>query len=117
MELPTEEQRRWRELAAELRHDRRLAAHVARFDAIVRWRQNMETARAGIAIPAVIWMPATVGGCLGLGLAIAGTMTRSNDMSAAGMAVLVTTLILAGIALVTIGTAGTRDRDGPGDRR
>jgi hypothetical protein len=117
MELPTEEQRRWRELAAELRRDRLLAAHAARFDAIVRWRRNVEAARTGTAIPAVIWMPAAAGGFLGLALVTAGALVRNGALSTAGMAVLVSTLVLAGVALLAIGTAGSRYTGGSGDRK
>jgi hypothetical protein len=81
MELPAEEQRRWRELEAELRHDRRLAAHAAGFGTVIRWRRNMATARAGTAIPAVTWMPATAGACLGLALVIAGVLAGSSGLS------------------------------------
>ncbi|HET9079449.1 MAG TPA: hypothetical protein VFO01_02880 [Trebonia sp.] len=84
MESSAEERRRWRELAAELRHGRRLTAHADRFDATVRWRRDMETARGGTAIPAVVCMPAVAGGCMGLAL------------------------IPAGLALLAIGTAGCR---------
>lgn len=115
MELPTEEQRRWRELTAELRHDRRLAAHAARFETIVRWRSNLAIAAAGIAIPAVAWIPATAGGCTGIALLTAGALTRSSGLSVAGIAVMVVTLLLAGAALVTIGIAGCKNTGGRAD--
>ncbi|MGH3278275.1 MAG: hypothetical protein ACRDNW_03965 [Trebonia sp.] len=116
MELPTEEHRRWRELAVELRRDRLLAACAARFDVIVRWRRNVEAARAGTAIPAMIWMPAAAGGCLGLALVTAGALVGNGGLSTAGMAVLVSTLVLAGIALLAIGTASSRHSGGSSDR-
>jgi hypothetical protein len=106
MELPTEEQRRWRELAANLRHDWRLAAHAARFDTVVRWRHNIATARTGSAIPALTWMPALLGGCIGLSLVIAGMVANSAGLTTSGLAVCVTTAVLAGIALLAIGAAG-----------
>jgi hypothetical protein len=44
----------------------------------------MVTARAGAAIPAVSWMPATAGGCLGLALVIAGALAGSGGPGIAG---------------------------------
>lgn len=108
MELPTEEQRRWRELAVSLRRDWRLAAHAARFDTVVRLRRNIATARTGTAIPPVTWMPALLGGSIGLALVIAGMAAKSAGLTTAGLAVCVTTAVLAGIALLAIGAAGYR---------
>jgi hypothetical protein len=117
MELPTEEQRRWRELAVDLRHDWRLAAHAARFDAVIRLRRNIATARAGTAIPAVAWMPALLGGCVGLSLVIAGMVAGSTGLTTGGLAVCVTTAVLAGIVLVAIGAAGYKTVSGSDKRK
>jgi hypothetical protein len=75
MEFQTEEQRRWRELTAELRRDWRLVAHLARFDAAVRLRRNLATARDGSAVPAVTWMPALLGAFVGLVARLKSRMT------------------------------------------
>lgn len=112
MALTAEEQRLWRELAAELGHDRRLAAHAVGFGAIIRLRRNMALARTGAAIPPLIWMPAIVGGCLGLGLLVAGALGRSSVLSTAGTAAVVIILILAGTAMLVIGIAGCRNVPG-----
>jgi hypothetical protein len=120
MELPTEEQRRWRELAVSLRHDWRLAAHAARFDTVIRLRRNIATARTGTGIPAVTWMPALLGGCIGLSLVIAGMVANSAGLTTGGLAVCVTTTVLAGIALLAIGAAGYKtvsDADKQNSRR
>lgn len=112
MALTAEEQRLWRELAAELGHDRRLAAHAVGFGAIIRLRRNMALARTGAAIPPLIWMPAIVGGCLGLGLLVAGALDRSSELSTAGTTAVVAVLILAGTAMLVIGIAGCRNVPG-----
>lgn len=116
MEMPTEEQRRWRELAVDLRHDWRLAVHAARFDTVIRLRRNMATARAGTAIPAVTWMPALLGACVGLSLLIAGAAADNTGLTTGGLAVLVTTAVLAGIALLAIGAAGYKNVSGSDKR-
>jgi hypothetical protein len=117
MEFQTEEQRRWRELATELRRDWRLVAHLARFDAAVRLRRNLETARDGTAIPAVTWMPAMLGAFVGLTLVIAGAVSGSTGLSRGGILVLVTTAVLAGIALLALGIVGSRNVSRTGERK
>lgn len=110
MELSADEQRRWSELAAELRHDRRLAALAARFDATARWQHGRPSPGGARAFPVATWISVAAGGCVGLALLLAGIVAGGEGLRAAGAAVLVTTLVLAG-ALLVIGTAG---RHGPG---
>jgi hypothetical protein len=117
MELPTEEQRRWRELAVNLRHDWRLAAHVVRFDTVIRLRRDLATARTGTGIPAVTWLPALLGGCVGLSLVIAGMAADSTGLTTGGLVVCVTTAVLAGIALLAIGAAGYKTVSGSEKRK
>ena len=105
---PEEEERAWREVTAELRHDRRFAAQLARFNAIIRLRRNLTVAREGTAIPALTWIPAIIGACVGLSLLIAGAVERSSGLSKGGITVLVTIAVLSGIALIAIGVAGAR---------
>jgi hypothetical protein len=87
-----DEQRRWRELAAQLRHDWRLIALAARADDVFRWRRDLAAARTDAMIPAVTWLP--VGACLGL--VIPGGLARSNRLSMAGTAAAIAILIVAG---------------------
>ena len=108
MKSSPEEERAWRELSAELRHDRRLAAHLARFNAVVRLRRNMTAARTGAAIPSIAWIPVVVGASVGLSLLIAGAVERSSGLSKGGITVFVTVTVLTGILLIAIGTAGAR---------
>ena len=69
----------------------------------------MANARAGTAVPAITWLPATVAACLGLILVGAGEYYRNGTVVLAGAWLLVMTLILAGTALIMIGTADRRD--------
>ena len=109
MALTGDERRRWQELTRQLRRDRRLTAHSMRFLVVSSWRRDMANARAGTAIPAITWLPATVAACLGLILVGAGEYFRNGTVVLAGAWLLVMTLILAGTALIVIGTADRRD--------
>jgi hypothetical protein len=108
MKSSPEEERAWRELSAELRRDRRLAAHLAHFNVVVRLRRNIAAARTGAAIPPIAWIPAVIGACVGLSLLIAGAVEHSNGLSTGGITVFVTVTVLTGIVLIAIGTAGAR---------
>jgi len=106
--LTGDERRRWQELTRQLRRDRRLTAHSMRFRIVSGWRRDMANARAGTAIPAITWLPATVAACLGLSLVGAGDYYKDGTVVLAGAWFLVMTLILAGTALILIGTADWR---------
>jgi hypothetical protein len=106
--LTGEERRRWRELERQLRQDRRLTAHLMRFRIVSGWRRDVATARAGTSVPAITWVPATIMACLGLILVGAGEYVRSGTLVMAAMWVLIVALILAGGALILIGTADIR---------
>lgn len=108
MALTGDERRRWQELTRQLRRDRRLTAHSMRFRIVSGWRRDMALARAGTAIPAITWLPATVAACLGLSLVGAGDYYKDGTVVLAGAWFLVMTLILAGTALILIGTADWR---------
>ena len=109
MALTGDERRRWQELTRQLRRDRRLTVHSMRFRIVSGWRRDMANVRAGTAVPAITWLPATVAACLGLILVGAGEYYRDSTVVLAGAWLLVTTLILAGTALIMIGTADRRD--------
>jgi hypothetical protein len=107
--LTGDERRRWQELTRQLRRDRRLIVHSTRFLVVSGWRRNMANARAGTAIPAITWLPATLTACTGLILVGAGEYYRNGYVVLAGAWVLIITLILAGTALIVMGTADWRD--------
>jgi len=107
--LTGDERRRWQELTRQLRRDRRLTAHSMRFRIVSGWRRDMALARAGTAIPAITWLPATVAACLGLSLVGTGEYYRDGTVVLAGAWFLIMTLILAGTALILIGTVDWRN--------
>ena len=110
MALTGDERRRWQELTRQLRRDRRLTAHSMRFRVVSGWRRDMAKARAGTAIPAITWLPATVAACLGLILVGAGEYYRNGTVVLAGAWALITTLVLAAAALIVFATADWRDQ-------
>jgi hypothetical protein len=114
--LSGEEQRRWQELARQLRHDRRLTVQVVLFRVVSGWRRDMAIARAGTAVPAITWLPATFAACLGLILVAAGEMARSAGMLIAGTGLLAAALILAGTALIVLGIADSRHSHSDNDQ-
>lgn len=95
MPLSASEQRRWRELEAQLAKDRRLARVSRRLTAesrggVPRWTS-------------VVWV---AGGGLGLLAAILGAVLRSKVLDTAGLAVLTGTILLTGGVLVVTGVRG-----------
>ncbi len=100
-----------------MRHDWRLAAVPPRAEAVIRWRRDLAAARSGAVIPAIVWMPATAGACLGLSLAVAGGVIGSDEISVTGITILITLLVLSGAALLAIGVAACRHVNGTGGRR
>jgi hypothetical protein len=107
--LTGDERRRWQELTRQLRRDRRLIVHSMRFLVVSGWRRDMANVRAGTTIPAITWLPATLTACTGLILVGAGEYYRNGNVVLAGAWVLIITLILAGAALLVMGTADWRN--------
>jgi hypothetical protein len=108
--LTGDERRRWQELTRQLRRDRRLTAHSMRFRIVSGWRRDIAKARAGTATPAITWLPATVAASLGLILVGTGEYYGDGTVVLVGAWLLVTTLILAGAALILIGTTDWRNQ-------
>jgi hypothetical protein len=93
MVLSGEEQERWREVEAELARDRRLVGLARRL------------ASVGVGLPVktcVLWL---VGGITGLILVIAGDAQGHRELVAAGLDVLIGTVLVAGVLLIVIGVA------------
>lgn len=110
MGLSSEEQRHWRELARQLRQDRRLTAQWARFAALIRWRHETAVARSGAGVPVISWVPAACGSLLGVALIFGGAAGGGSDMIMAGAATLIATLILTGAILMALGIASARSQ-------
>ena len=95
MPLSSSEQRRWRELEAQLAKDRRLARVSRRLTAgyrggVPRWTS-------------AVWV---AGGGLGLLAAILGASLHSRPLDIAGLAVLTATTVLTGGVLIVAGVRG-----------
>ncbi len=96
MPLSGYEQRRWRELEAQLARERRLARLARRLGKPSPARPQRTSA---------LW---ALGGCLGLALAIAGAAFHNAALNMAGVALMAATLMLVGIALILIGLGRSR---------
>lgn len=95
MPLSPSEQRRWRELEAELARDRRLARVSRRL-----------TAGPGGGVPrwtSVAWV---AGGGLGLLVAVLGAVLHKTVLDTAAIAVLTATVLLTGSVLIVAGVRG-----------
>jgi Protein of unknown function (DUF3040) len=98
MPLSGYEQRRWRELEAQLAQEQRLVRLAARLGQAGRDARGPSRASA-------LW---AVGGGLGLALAIAGAVLHNTILNFAGVALLAATLVLVGIALIVLGLGHSR---------
>jgi predicted phage tail protein len=105
MSLSDDENRRWKELEAELGQERRLVV-LAR--------------RLRIMPSPWVMLGWAAGAALGFALYIAGAVTHTGGAVIAGVAILAVTLVLAGIALIATGVNDVRrqrrlyGRDGKG---
>lgn len=97
MPISESEQRQLRQLEAQLVHERRLA----------RLARRLGTAGTDIGVRRTAIL-AGAGGCAGLLLAIAGAVVHAAVLDTIGMAVLMTTVVLAGLALIVLGISGYR---------
>jgi uncharacterized membrane protein len=93
MSMSDSEQRRWTELEAELKKDRRLAALSRRLDVM-----PSRTVVLGWAI----------GGILGLVFAVCGFALHNGTMLAAAAVTLTTTIVVNGVALIAVGVSDMR---------
>ena len=93
MSMSDSEQRRWTELEAELKKDRRLAALSRRLDAMPSRRVVLGWA---------------IGGILGLGLGLCGFAFHNGTMLAAAAVTLTMTIVVNGVALIAVGVSDMR---------
>ena len=97
MRLSGSEQRRWRELEAQLLRDRRLAALSRR----------LATRRTGSELPQRACHVCVVIVCVGLGAAAGAVLLHSGVLALVSVAVLMGALIMAGTMLMVL---ALRDR-------
>ena len=99
MRLSGSEQRRWRELEAQLSRDRRLAALSRRLAA----------RRADGELPQRACTVCVVTVCAGLGAAAAAVLLRSGALAIVSVAFLLGALIMLGTMLLTLALRDRRD--------
>jgi hypothetical protein len=96
--LSDDERSSWQELEAELAQDPRLARLSTRVAAVA----------AGAGSPTRAVLLHAFGACVGLVVLGVGVLTHNDSMESAGVAVLVGTCVVAGLAFVAIGLIGGR---------
>ncbi|HEY6502205.1 MAG TPA: DUF3040 domain-containing protein, partial [Streptosporangiaceae bacterium] len=105
MPMSEYEERRWRELEAQLAQERRLVA-LARRVGSVRPEPRDSAAprpRTRARIPSRTYFLWALGGSLGLILVLLGGVTHNALINTAGIIVLTGSLVLVGVALIAVG--------------
>ena len=113
MPMSEYEERRWRELEAQLAQERRLVALARRLGSArteprdpVRPRTRARMTRA--RIPSRTYFLWALGGSLGLILVVLGGVTHNSLLDTAGVIVLTGSLVLVGVALIAVGLTRSR---------
>jgi hypothetical protein len=110
MPMSEYEERRWRELEAQLAQERRLVA-LARRVGSVRTEPRHPAAprpRTRARIPSRTYFLWALGGSLGLILVLLGGVTHNALINTAGIIVLTGSLVLVGVALIAVGLTRSR---------
>ena len=110
MPMSEYEERRWRELEAQLAQERRLVA-LARRVGSVRTEPRYPAAprpRTRARIPSRTYFLWALGGSLGLILVLLGGVTHNALINTAGIIVLTGSLVLVGVALIAVGLNRSR---------
>ena len=108
MPMSEYEQRRWRELEAQLARERRLVAVARRLGSVRPEPRDPLPARARARIPSRTYILWGLGGSLGLILLVLGGVTHNAMVNTAGVVVLTGSLVLVGVALITVGLTRSR---------
>jgi hypothetical protein len=117
MPMSEYEERRWRELEAQLAQERRLVS-LARKVGQIRTEPRYTPAprpRTRARIPSRTYFLWALGGSIGLILVLLGGVTHNALVNTAGIIVLTGSLVLVGVALIAVGL--TRSRRTPADDR
>ena len=110
MPMSEYEERRWRELEAQLAQERRLVALARRVGSVrtePRYPPRPRT-RTRARIPSRTYFLWALGGSLGLILVLVGGVTHNALVSTAGIIVLTGSLVLVGVALIAVGLTRSR---------
>ena len=108
MPMSEYEQRRWRELEAQLAQERRLVALARRLGSVRPEPRDPGPARTRARIPSRTYILWGLGGSLGLILLVLGGVTHNAMVNTAGVAVLTGSLVLVGVALIAVGLTRSR---------
>lgn len=108
MPMSEYEQRRWRELEAQLAQERRLVALARRVGSVRAEPPDPGPARTRVRIPSRTYVLWALGGSLGLILVVLGAVTHDALVNTAGVAVLTGSLVLVGVALIAVGLTRSR---------
>ena len=108
MPMSEYEQRRWRELEAQLAQERRLVALARRLGSARPEPRDPRPARTRARIPSRTYILWGLGGSLGLILLVLGGVTHNAMVNTAGVVVLTGSLVLVGVALIAVGLTRSR---------
>ncbi len=108
MPMSEYEERRWRELEAQLAQERRLVALARRLGSVRTEPPHPVRSRARARIPSRTYFLWALGGSLGLILILLGGVTHNSLVDTAGVIVLTGSLVLVGVALIAVGLTRSR---------
>ena len=108
MPMSEYEERRWRELEAQLAQERRLVALARRLGAARTEPRDPVRPRTRARIPSRTYFLWALGGSLGLILVVLGGVTHNSLVDTAGVIVLTGSLVLVGVALIAAGLTRSR---------
>jgi hypothetical protein len=110
MPMTEYEERRWRELEAQLARERRLVALARRLGSVRTDPPDPGTTRTRTRarIPTRTYALWGLGGSIGLILVVLGSVTHNALVNTAGVVVLTGSLVLVGVALIAVGLSRSR---------
>ena len=108
MPMSEYEQRRWRELEAQLAQERRLVALARRLGSVRPEPHSPALTRTRTRIPPRTYFLWGLGGSIGLILVLLGGVTHNAMINTAGVVVLTGSLVLVGVALIAVGLTRSR---------
>ena len=108
MPMSEYEERRWRELEAQLAQERRLVALARRVGSVRTEPPHQSRPRTRARIPSRTYFLWALGGSIGLILVLLGGVTHNALVNTAGIIVLTGSLVLVGVALIAVGLTRSR---------
>jgi hypothetical protein len=108
MPMTEYEERRWRELEAQLAQERRLVALARKVGSVRTEPRPAPAPRTRARIPSRTYFLWALGGSIGLILVLLGGVTHNALINTAGVIVLTGSLVLVGVALIAVGLTRSR---------